>query len=367
MSKEKIKKDKSNQRSHLSNFFLAKQKSFFIENLSTLISAGISILNALNVIKKDMRSRRMKKIISIIINDIEVGMPLWRSLEKLNLFPNRILSLIKIGEESGNLVANLQTIVTQIEKETIFKSRVRSSLLYFGIVTTMTVVVGVGSMWFVLPQIATTFDNLNVELPLITRVLLNFGVFIDDFGYIVVPTFTISIIATFYFLFSFPKTKIIGHILLFKLPGIKQLIQQSEIAQFGYTLGTLLKAGIPILDALDSLQEATTSGGFKRLYKHVKDKVSEGETFQKSFSSYKKGSKYLPLSIQQVVIAAEQSGNLEKSLLKIGEKYENKLETTARDITTIMEPLLLLVVGIGVAAFALSIFVPIYSYVGSYM
>jgi len=364
MSEKKIKE---NKRSHLSNLFLGKQKSFFIENLSTLISAGINILNALDVVGKDIRSRRMKKIIAIIKNDVESGMSLWRSLHKLNLFHNKVLSLIKMGEESGNLVENLQTITIQIEKENIFKSRVRSSLLYFTIVSSMTIVVGVGSMWFVLPQIATTFENLNVELPLITRILLNFGRFIGKFGFIVVPLFASFIIIIVYFLFSFPRTKFVGHLLLYNLPGIKQLIKESEIAQFGYTLGTLLKAGIPIIEALDSLQEATTFKGFKNLYAHMRDKVSEGETFQKSFASYKQSGKYLPLSIQQVVIAAEQSGSLEKSLMKIGKKYEDKLETTARDITTIMEPLLLLVVGIGVATFALSIFVPIYSYVGSVM
>lgn len=354
------------RRSSLFNFGLKKDRNYFVENLSTLLSAGIDVYSALSILQKDMHSKRMKEIIDIILKKVESGSSLYDSMKDASLFPGRILSLVRIGEQSGNLVDNLQTIVRQQEKEAIFRSKARSSILYAVVVFSLTLIVGVGSMWFVLPKISETFKSLDVDLPWITSAMLGLGEFLGKYGYIFVPLVIIFIIFAVYFLFSFPKTKFIGHIILLRVPGIKQMIKQSEIAQFGFTLGTLLKSGIPIVDAIDSIREATTYRGYRQVYTHLRDNVKEGESIQKSFEMYKKSEKYIPLPIQQILIAAERSGNLSKALLKVGEKYELKLEATSRDLATILEPMLLIFVGLGIAAFALSVFMPIYSYINTF-
>lgn len=357
---------KKKKRSHIYNFGLRKERNYFVENLSTLLSAGIDVYSAVNIMQKDLKSKRMKTVVDIMLNNIESGASLYTSMENAGLFPNRILSLIKIGEQSGNLVENLQTVVRQQEKEMIFRSKARSSILYAVVVFSLTLIVGVGSMWYVLPKISDTFLSLDVELPWITNVMLSFGGFLGQYGFIFVPVFILLISISVYFLFSFPKTKFIGHVLLFRVPGIKQLIKQSEIAQFGFTLGTLLKSGIPIVDAIDSIREATTFRGYRNVYTHLRDSVRIGESIQKSFETCKKAEKFIPIPIQQILIAAERSGNLSGALLKIGEKYEIKLEATSRDLATILEPILLIFVGLGIAAFALSVFMPIYSYINTF-
>ncbi|MBN1778636.1 MAG: type II secretion system F family protein, partial [Candidatus Buchananbacteria bacterium] len=167
-------------------------------------------------------------------------------------------------------------------------------------------------------------------------------------------------------IFYFPKTKIIGQVILFNLPGIKRLIQEIELARFGYLLGTLLKAGLPINQALDSLVQATTSYQYKKFYRRLAISIENGNSFQKSFLNYKRLKRLIPNPIQQLVFAGEQSGGLSKILLKISQIYEVKTETTTKDLSVILEPILLVIVWLGVVSVAMAVILPIYNLIGGF-
>src|SRR3989338_1043666 len=144
------KSQKSDVRSQMYSLFLGKERDYFVENLSMLISGGLPIMSALDAIAKEMRSRRMKSVIANIKIDIESGFPLWRTLARTNLFPEHAVSLIRLGEESGKLIENLKVVAIEQEKNRVFKSKLRSAMMYQVFVLSLTVIIGVGIAWFIL-------------------------------------------------------------------------------------------------------------------------------------------------------------------------------------------------------------------------
>lgn len=344
---------------------LGKDKAYFVENLSLLVSSGMPILSVLDSMVTEVRSRRMKSIVRFVRDEIEGGSPMWKALKKSGLFKDHTVSLIRLGEESGKLVENLRVIAIEETKERIFRSKIRSAMMYPVFVLSVTAVVGIGIAWFILPKLALVFAQLKLQLPFITRVLIRLGTFLGAYGQYVVPVVVVVIITLFYFIFFFQKTKVVGQWLLFFTPGVKQLMQEVEIARFGYLLGTLLQAGLPVLQALESLASASEFVRYRKLYEHVHNSIEEGNSFQKSFTTFKHPSRLIPVPIQQLIVAGEQSGNLSGVLLKIGEIFENKADTTTKNLTVILEPILLVVVWMGVVSVALAVILPIYNLVGS--
>jgi len=362
--KKKVKTEKGKKYSRFLSIGMGKEREYFVENLSMLIASGMNIVAALKAIQKEMPGKQMKKILDIIQAEIEGGMPIWKALESAQIFPQHTISLIRVGEETGRLSENLKVVAIQEQKERIFRSKIQSAMMYPVLVLSLALFIGVGIAWFILPRLATVFSQLNVKLPLVTRALISTGEFLGDWGKIVIPGFLLLLILFFYLVFYFSKTKFIGQWFLFKLPGIKRLIQETEIARFGFLMGNLLGAGMPITSALNSLVNATTFRGYRNFYTHLKTKIDQGNSFQKSFRSYKKSNKFIPATIQHMIVSGEQSGALPQIFAKIGETYEVKTETTTKNLTVLLEPIMLIFVWLGVVAVALAVILPIYSLIG---
>jgi len=358
--------EKNNHISFFSSVGLGKESGDFVESLSMLLSSGMDILSSIEAINQETKNSRMKKVITFLESEISSGSHLWRALEKAGIFPERIISLVRIGEESGRLVENLETISLQQEKEYVFRSRVRSAMLYPIFVFSFVVIIGVVNAWFVLPRLSLVFSSMDVDLPFLTRMVIAVGNFLGKYGYYVVPAFFILIGALIYFFFSFPRTKYIGQILLWGFPGIKKLIQQVELSRMGYILGTLLNAGVPLTSCIHSMYDATTYHNYQRFYLYLEKSIKEGNSFQKSFKAYPGINNLIPIPVQQMIFASEKSGSLSKTLINLGSKYETKTETFAKDLSSIIEPVLLVILGITVAIIALSVIMPIYSLVGSF-
>ncbi len=343
---------------------MGKERDYLVENLSMLVAGGMTVLSAIDAITVDMRSRSMKKILIMLRDDIEGGSPLWKAFEKSRIFRDHTISLIRLGEETGKLSENLKLVASQEEKDRIFRSKIKSAMMYPVFVLSVTVIVGVTIAWFILPRLATVFAQLRVELPILTRWLISIGEFLGQYGQIAVPIFFLMLALIVFFTFYFSKTKFIGQSILFTIPGIKKLFQEVELARFGYLLGTLLQAGVPVTQALDSLYNATLFPRYKKFYAHMRESVREGNSFQKSFASYKKSSTLIPMTVERLIVTSEQSGNLSETLLKISATFEEKTENTTKNIMVILEPILLVIVWLGVVAVALAVILPIYSLIG---
>lgn len=347
------------------NFGLGQEKEYFIEQLSMLLTAGMPVITALSAIKKEIKSGRLKKIIEDVSAGVEAGSSISTALDSVGIFPRSTISLIRIGEQSGRLAENLKVIATQQHKEREFRSKTASAVMYPLFVFSLTVVVGVGIAWFILPRLATVFAQLKIDLPVITRWLINLGTFLGQYGVIVIPALLIVGLLILFFLFVFSKTKFLGQAILFTIGPVSRLLTEVELSRFGSLLGNLLEAGLPVLDSLESLQDASTFYRYKKFYAFLNEKVKEGNSFAKCFDLYKGTNALIPVPIQQLIITSEQSGNLPETFKKIGEMYEAKTETTAKNITTLLEPILLVIVWLGVVAVAVAVILPLYSLIGN--
>lgn len=357
---------KRKQRSFLANFGLGQDREYFIENLSVLLGSGMNIIAALDALKGGLRSKRMHKIIEQIKTDVNNGSPIWKSLNETGLLTDHAISLIRIGEESGRLSANLKVISVQDQKERVFRSKLFSAMMYPVVVLFMTLIIGIGIAWFILPRLTGVFTQMNVKLPVTTRILIIIGTFLAKYGGIVIPAVLVTLLLLFYLFFVHKRTRFIGQRIVLVVPGIKNLIQQIELARFGFVLGNLLSAGMPLVDALNSLQEISSYFVYLKFYAFLRNNVEEGNSFQKSFGAYRNTSKLIPFPIQQMIVASEQSGSLKETFLSIGEIYDEKTDISTKNLAVILEPVLLFVVWLVVVFVALSVIMPIYSLIGGF-
>ena len=336
------------------------ERDYLIENLSLLLSSGMGISNALSAIKISVKSWKMKKIteaIEIMVND---GMPLWKAFETTKFLPERVISLIRSGEEAGRLPEHLNLVTIQQHKEKIFNSRLKSALMYPGIVLLLAFFVAIGSSWIILPKLITIFQISNGVMPLSTRILLGLGTFLSLYGAIAIPIIMISLLLLVFLLFFYKKTKFMGDAILFSIPGVRDLMEGIELARLGYIFGVLLQAGFQVNEALESVKKGTTYVRYQKFYDHLQKSILQGDSFKTAFSTYRRTDRYIPIPIQQLILAAEKSGRLSETSIKIGVIFEEKTEAMSKDLATILEPIVLIIVGLIVAFVVLAIMGPIY-------
>jgi type IV pilus assembly protein PilC len=340
------------------------ERTYFLENLSLLVASGMNLVESIRNIGEDVKSKSLKKVLKEIEHNVGDGMRLWQALDKTHLFDDNAISLIKVGEESGNLSENLNVIAIQETKNRLFRSKVRSAMLYPVFVIGMSLIVGIGIAWFILPKLAVVFAQLHVKLPAITKILISFGTFMSMYGLKVIPTVIVFFALVIYFLFYNRYTKRLGQNILISVPGIRTLTQELELARFGYLFGTLLEAGLPLVQSLTAITNASSFIAYRKFYEKLLNLIEEGNSFDKAFLAIPHSRQYIPLPLQQMIIAGEQSGNLARVMKTIGENYEAKSEVTSKNLSVILEPALLVIVWVGVVFVALAVILPIYSLIG---
>ncbi len=348
----------------VARFAAGSERDYFVENLSLFVSAGVDIVTALEAIEEEMHSREMRRVLALVRENLEAGVPLSEALEQTHLFPPHALSLVKIGEESGNLSRNLKVVATEAAKERTFRAKVRSAVMYPAFVLVVTFVVGLSIAWFILPKLAAVFSTLHLHLPFVTRVLIGLGAFLGRYGAIAVPLSLLALLALGYFVFSFAPTKFIGQYLVFNLPGIGRLLAEVELARMSYLMSSLLEAGLPVVPALDSIANSSEVPRYRAFYRYLRDQVLEGRSFEESITRYPDSKRIIPAPMQQLIFSGERSGNLPEMFAEINRRYEEKTDTTTKDLAVVLEPILLVIVALGVFTVALGVISPIYSLVG---
>ena len=228
---------------------LGHQKTALIQNLATMLDAGLPLVDSLKTLQADTRSRAGRQLQQRILDAVENGSPLWRAFDDQHCFSPDVIALVRIGEEAGNLAENMGYLANQQEKDQALRSKVKMAMIYPTIVMVIMMIIVMGLGMFVLPNLIGVLFSLNVPLPLVTRMVIVFTNFFSAHGVIAIPSvvFAVTLLIV---LAKFTRFKRVAQWVTFYIPGIGRLVREATIARFGVILGGLLQAGVPLVDAL---------------------------------------------------------------------------------------------------------------------
>ncbi len=365
-----MKKTESNHKSATRRFGITArigfqdERDYFLDNFAMLLQSGADPLGALFAIRQELENKKMHTLITEMEEDINMGMNITDAFEKSTLFSAREIALLRIGEETGKIPESLDLLAKQEEKDRQLSSKIRSASMYPVFVLSIAFIIGISISWFILPKLAQVFDQLHLALPLPTRILIAVGKFLQQWGVVAVPSFMAIIAGLSYIVFFYHRTKFIGQKILLRTPGVGRLIMEAEVARFGSLFGTLLEAGVPIVVAFESLIDATGLFAYKKLYTHLRERTIDGHALREGFASYPNSKKLIPTAVMHMVCAGADSGRLARTLISVGERYEAKAEQTTKNLSTLLEPALIILVWLGVVTMAFAIITPIYSLIG---
>jgi type IV pilus assembly protein PilC len=347
-----------------------KEKLLFTKHLSVMIRSGLTVTESLSSLIEQNRSHELRDILERVLQNVKNGQSLSKSLQKFpRVFDKFYISLVHVGEESGSLDEALDFLAQQMAKSYSLQQKVRGALLYPGLVFSTTFVMGGFISLFVLPQLVEFFDAFEVELPFATKVLLFVANIMKDYGMALFGGLVFVMVATIMVL-RVPFIKSHWHGILLKLPLFGQLFEGSEIARFSRNLGTLLKSGVSIIVALDTVAQTLDNVAVKKGIVGALDDVEKGKPLAKALQGRYYTVIGLPFSVFpslviKMIAVGEESGNLEGNLLYLADFYEEEIDNFSKNLTTILEPIMLVIIGLVVGFVALAIISPIYELTGS--
>jgi type II secretory pathway component PulF len=340
------------------NTLSASDKIALVSNLHTMLSSGIPILETVDSLFEDSKGG-MKKLLLTMRQDLGQGQHMYVTFAKFpKIFDKVTVSIIKSSEESGTLDTALEDLKNNIRKEIEFNDKIRSALIYPAFILLVFVLVMVVILVVVIPKIATVFSQLNVVLPLPTKIMI----FLSN----ALLTYTLPIlIVTGLFItgvvYLFKRNRMAFVRVLTTLPVVSLLTQQIDLTRFTRSLYLLLNAGLPITVALELTQDVVISQNISNAIKHAKNYVFSGKKLSEGFKDSKK---VIPPIMIKIIEAGERSGSLDKSMLDVSEYLDYQVSNTLKTLTALIEPIMLVGVGILVGGMMMSIIAPIYQLIG---
>jgi type IV pilus assembly protein PilC len=339
------------------------QKIFFVDHLRTMIHASLSLVEALGILGKEMENRRFKKIIGEIKKEVEKGRPLSEVLaEYPKVFPPIYVKMVASGEISGKLDESLQQIVVQMKKSQALSSSIRGAMIYPSVIVVAIVGVAIFMMTAVLPKMMTLFTEFDAELPLATKVLITVvGVFNNPIALVLIIMTLGGLIAGFIMLLKrvLPFRHFI-HNLNLNLPIIGPVIKQINLARFSLTLSSLLKSTIPIIDAIDITADTCSNLLYQNALHETATEIKGGRPLSELLSQYKK---LFPPMVTEMVMVGERSGEVDQLLSELSNFYGEEVDKTMKNFATIIEPIIIIVMGLAVAGIAVAVIMPMYTLV----
>ena len=332
--------------------------TIFYRQLAILFEANVSPLESLRILGEQIKNPVFKEIIFEVENDIRGGEPLSSAMEKHpKVFSAFYINVVKAGEATGNLSEILKYLADHAEREYAITSKVRSAFTYPAVIFSLFAVVGTLMMIFVVPQMASMLEELGQELPLTTRILIGTSKILRSWIWLIVLIIIALIIALRRFIQT-PRGSLWMDILKLNLPIFKNLFQKIYLARFSENLRTLLKGGISILKALDITAAVIGNKVYENIVKEAREKVRMGETISSAFDDYPK--QITPL-VTQMVAVGEKTAQLDIILDKVALFYQQDVDRMVGNMTQLIEPLMLLILGAGVGFLVSSILMPIYN------
>lgn len=344
------------------DYFLSRVKSdelvTITRNLSSMITAGLPLTRALSVIERQSGNPKLKYTLKSIREEINKGQSFHDALGKFpNVFSSLYIAMVRAGEESGQLSGALKTLALQMERSSTLKKKVKGAMIYPTIVIVIMLLIGAVMMVYVVPAITGTFTKMNIELPMSTKILIATSDFMSQNTVLVLGGMVGSI---FLFIYILRTTfgKRIFHWLFTKIPVIGEIVKEVNAARTARTLSSLLASGVDVINAIKITEDVVQNVYYKAILGEAAKRVEKGTVLSEVFIE---NTDFYPVLVGEMILVGEETGQIANMLQELAGFYETEVDQKTKDLSTIIEPILMVCIGGAVGFFALAMITPIYS------
>lgn len=346
----------------LFNSFFARvkmdEKILLARNLAAMLDAGLSVVRALSVMEKQSRNPKLKKVLGEVGAEVSKGSPFF---EALALFPEvfspLFVAMVKAGEESGGLGGALRVVSKQMERSYTLKRKIKGAMIYPAVIVVAMIGIGILMLIYVVPTLSQTFKELGMELPASTRLIIGASDFLVSHT-ILTLALMIGIVVGFYSLLKTSFGRRAFEFVIIHMPIVGTLVRETNAARTARTLSSLLTSGVDMLRALSITREVVQNSFYQEVLKTAEENVSHGGGLAKAFVE---NTHLYPVILGEMISVGEETGKLSEMLEQIAGFYEEEVEQKTKDLSTVIEPFLMVFIGAGVGFFAISMISPIYS------
>ena len=334
------------------------EKILFARNLGAMLSAGLSLARALAILEKQTKNKRLLNVIASVASEVRRGQTLNGSFAKFpNVFSQLFTAMVRAGEEGGDLPGALNVVGDQMERMYALKKKVRGALIYPSVIVFAIVVIGAIMMVVVVPTLASTFAEMHAKLPLSTRIVIGISNFLAHNTISAIAIVVVS--ATLVTLGLRTKIGSRGMDWTFlRIPMIGQIVREVNAARTSRTLASLLSSGVDVLSSLDIVGQVVQNSYFKEVIHEAAAGVSKGEQLSQAFG---RNEFLYPPFVAEMMAVGEETGQTNEMMKRLAIFYEEEVDRKTKDLSTIIEPILMLIIGGAVGFFAVSMIGPIYS------
>jgi len=335
-----------------------KEKLFFAENLRVMVRAGLSLSEALQTLGMQTHNKRFRRIIDDLRASVEKGEALSTALARNpKIFSSFFINMVQVGEVSGTLEKNLEEVAIQMKKEHVLISKVKSAMAYPVVIIAATIGIGIMMIIYVLPSILSVFKDINVKLPLSTRILIAVSATMTDYG-IYIGIAAAALIVGFVYVARSKRGRPVVHRLLLRMPILGGISQKINLARTARTLSALLKTDIQIIKSFQITATVVGNITYKNALLKTADVLKEGVSIAQSLGEYPR---LFPPLVTQMIAVGEKSGTTDQLLAELAEFYEAEVDEITKSLSSIIEPLIIVFLGIVVGGMAFAVIGPIYS------
>ncbi|RJQ30795.1 type II secretion system F family protein [Candidatus Parcubacteria bacterium] len=339
-------------------FVATADKIMFAKNLAVMIEAGLPITRALEILSRQTNNKAFGSKIIALMEDARRGDPLSEAMKKHpKIFSKLFVAMVKTGEESGRLSEALKMAGQQLEKDYVLMKRVKGAMMYPSIILAAMILIGIFMFIYVVPTLVSTFKEINIELPLSTKVIIFLSDSITNHTLLFI-LFLLAVVFSGIFFFRSEKGKIVLGNVLIKLPLISPVVKKINSARTSRTLASLISSGVNVIEALAITREVLQNKNYKEVLTLAISDVQKGAPVSGSFKS---ASKLYPVLMGEMIAVGEETGKIAEMLERLAVFYEDEVSEATKNMTTIIEPILMIFIGAAVGFFALSMIRPMYS------
>lgn len=338
------------------------EKINFARNLGSMLQAGLPLSRALTVLERQTRNKKFKQVLTELIDEIDKGTTFADALAKHpKVFASLFISMVHAGEQSGTLADSLKVVATQMDSTYSLERRIRGALMYPAVIVTAMILIAILMFLFVVPTLLKTFTDLHVQLPATTQFVLGLSNVIQHQGLLVLAIFLI-LLSIFWWWSKQASGKFVIHAFLLKIPVIGTLVQEVNTARTARTLSSLLGSGVDVVESVTITANVVQNVHFRAVLEAAAEAIKKGDLMSKIFSD---NSKLYPVFFAEMMNVGEETGKTGEMLMGVAKYYEEDVDQKTKDMSTIIEPFLIVVIGAAVGFFAVSMISPMYSLVNA--